>query len=304
MEFLVLILALLVRALLSIIPSKKHDQWFNHWCDRCSTSSTVKESQQSDNSPRLVKKWGISTLILSVIVPVILLGVLLEYLGQIAWGAPAFALSLIILLYSFSRKDSEQWFTRFQFAWKQGDQQAAYEYAREVIPKHDINSAYELFLSVFSRLLYLRFCDFFMVLFWFMLLGAEGALLVRLSQLMDRDRVSPQVLKVRWLLEWLPARLLGISFMFTGRFSRTGKVWLSTLFNRTTPTEHLLYRYARAAMNHEENPECIPDDRQLALVEEYRKLERLTGFIQRNLVVWLAFIALATILSGLYVPGI
>lgn len=301
MEFIVLVLALLIRLVLSAMPNKKHDLWFNLWCDLCGgpISGSV---EQADTVRVPTKKWGIGTLMLSVVLPVIILGVVLELLTQVAWGLPAFALSLLILLYSFSREDSEDWFKQFQRAWRRGDHQAAYEYARQVIPKHTINSEYELFLSVFSRLLYLRFCDFFMVLFWFMVLGAEGALLVRLSQLLDRDRVSPQVLRIRWLLEWLPARLLGISFMLTGHISRVGKVWLATLFNGYTPTEHLLYRYARAAMDHNEPPEVISDDGVQVLSDEYQKLLSLEGFMQRSVVLWLVVIALATILADFYVP--
>lgn len=295
MEFVVLVIALLARVLLSVIPTNKHDLWFNRWCEGCSRGFSQVEPAGFEETKRIQAKWGTGTFFLSVIFPVAALSVLMDLLGQVAWGLPALGLSLAVLLYSFSRKESDDWFKNFQTAWRHNDSQAAYEYAREVIPKHNVKSQYELFISVFKRLLYLRFCDFFMVVFWFMVLGAEGALLARLSQLMDRSRVSSGVVQFRWLLEWLPARLLGLSFMLTGNVLRTSRVWFSTLFNRNIPMESLLYRYACAAMGAELEKETSSDDAPESLKEEDKKLQRLESFVQRSIALWVGGLAVMTL---------
>jgi len=196
MEFVVLIAVLTLRALLSLMPEKCHDRWFFSLKGRAVTSFKPKprhlydpESDEPNsiapeqNPPEAHStRWfaGTGVFFISVILPVVGLSLLLAFLENIAWGLPAFVLSILVLLYSLGRKDSDHWLTRFQIAWRQKDLQGAYQYASELLPGEKIKDEKQLYQRVFSRLISLRFQDFFLITFWFMWLGAEGALLARL----------------------------------------------------------------------------------------------------------------------------
>jgi adenosylcobinamide-phosphate synthase len=75
----------------------------------------------------------------------------------------------------------------------------------------------------------------FGVLCWFILLGPLGAVLYFLSHLArgrwegESDFIAP-VEQVVYLLDWLPARVLGISFAIVGNFEAAMKSWREQAF--------------------------------------------------------------------------
>ena len=106
---------------------------------------------------------------------------------------------------------------------------------------------------MFSALPYRLFERSFVVIFWFCLFGAPMALGYRLLALhgdMQLDQAADDnknnetrmVAKLRWLVEWLPARLLGITLGLVGHFSQTFGQLRQMIFCSKTSASDLLHR--------------------------------------------------------------
>lgn len=346
MEFVVLILVLMLRALLSLLPSKRHDRWFlalkakaldffkpkaAHLYEAPDTDSAPDSSTEAESHNPTAKepaakyspaKWfaGTGAFFVAVILPVAALSLILSVLEETIWGLPAFALSILVLLYSLGRKESAYWLTRFQIAWRQKDLQGAFQYASEVLPQETIQDEKQLYQKVFSRLIGINFQDFFLVTFWFMVLGAEGALLARLmilfcdthydtqaetnplnsSQAQYRQGVYDKIHSVQYLFEWLPAKLMGLSFMLTGHFVYCSQQWLGNLFNKSQPHEIILTRFALGALG-----EKVQDTAKATLQEaqdnahKEEQLQELDGLLRRSSVLWVVAIAVTVVLMQL-----
>ena len=333
MEFVVLIVVLSLRGLLGLLPGKRHDRWFlairrkalqlfrpgpRHLYQaepspEDGEETAPKPSARYDSKPTArynPKAWfsGTGAFFFAVVLPVAALSLLMSVLEEMIWGIPAFAASILVLLYSLGRKESAHWLTRFQIAWRQKDIQGAYQYAAELLPEADISNEKQLHQRIFSRILMLNFQDFFLVTFWFMLLGAEGALLARLVILFcepdDNDeRRKPCMKKVyhlRYLFEWLPVKLVGLSFMLTGHFVYCSGQWIATLFSRKLSHEQVLTRLAVGAMG-----EKITDNAQHSLQQvednagKEEQLQEVEALLRRSSVLWVIAIAVAVVLMEL-----
>lgn len=331
MEFVVLIIVLMLRSLLGLLPGRRHDRWFlalKAWAGRLFKPSAPhlydsdEESEQPDNQPKASainpNRWfaGTGAFMVAVVLPVAALSILMAVLDDVIWGLPAFAVSILVLLYSLGRKDSAYWLTRFQIAWRQKDLQGAYQYAAEVLPEEAIKDEKQLYQRVFSRLVGISFQDFFLVTFWFMLLGAEGAMLARLMILFCEkqpeeagqdsatetliSKGDSKIRSVQYLFEWLPAKMMGLSFMLTGHFVHCSQQWISCLFNQKLSHEILLTRFALGALG--EKVEDSAKEVLQAAQDNARKdeqLQDLEALLRRSSVLWVIAIAVAVVLMEL-----
>lgn len=97
--------------------------------------------------------------------------------------------------------------------------------------------------------------NMFAVLFWFVLLGPAGAVLYRFSRLLSEHAYaedSPQIrdAAVTWIsyLDWIPVRLLALSFVLAGRFESTIKVWWHQITTAPKGNEAYLEACSHAAL--------------------------------------------------------
>ncbi|WP_086479571.1 regulatory signaling modulator protein AmpE [Oceanospirillum sanctuarii] len=327
MEFVVLIIVLMLRSLLGLLPGRRHDRWFlalKAWAGRLFKPSAPhlydsdEESEQLGNQSKASAinptRWfsGTGAFVVAVVLPVAALSILMAILDDVIWGLPAFAVSILVLLYSLGRKDSAYWLTRFQIAWRQKDLQGAYQYAAEVLPEEAIKDEKQLYQRVFSRLVGISFQDFFLVTFWFMWLGAEGALLARLMILFcekqpeEKGQESLQAItlskikSVQYLFEWLPAKLMGLSFMLTGHFVHCSQQWLTCLFNQKLSHEILLTRFALGALG-EKVEDSAKEVLQAAQDNAHKdeQLQDLEALLRRSSVLWVIAIAVTVVLMEL-----
>lgn len=93
----------------------------------------------------------------------------------------------------------------------------------------------------------------FGVIFWFMFLGPAGAILYRLNEhLTHRYRwkeVQPSAQYMQLLLDWIPVRLMGLSFALMGNFYKTMRVWRDRLFHKPEENNQFLNACGMAAVS-------------------------------------------------------
>lgn len=139
----------------------------------------------------------------------------------------------------------------------------------------------------------------FAVLFWYCLLGPIALILyVSVSQLLavipkglplSGSEVEEQSLeplrvcftKTQQVLDWVPVRLLGLTFALVGNFSVVFKLWTQQLFEVATPPVVLVNEWGQAALKAEP--------------AEAAQLESAIHLIDRSLLVWLVVVFLVTI---------
>ncbi|UTF59665.1 regulatory signaling modulator protein AmpE [Gilvimarinus sp. DA14] len=160
-------------------------------------------------------------------------------------------------------------------------------------------------LRVFS---YRGFERMFAVLFWFLLLGAPGALAYRLliilwSQMLETNhKGAPLMTKVVTWIEWPAACLMGLSWALVGNFDACVKPLRQGVTNASEPTPVYLARVLRGALG-----EDIADDQKAATntatqtvkIEPAYSLslvEQIGGMFSRALLLWVVLAAVATLI--------
>ncbi|MBC7212892.1 MAG: regulatory signaling modulator protein AmpE, partial [Pseudomonas sp.] len=148
-----------------------------------------------------------------------------------------------------------------------------------------------LIKQVQGHLLWQAYQSFFAVIFWYFLLGPGAALAYRLLALtMDHSRQPAlQTLagQLRHAMDWLPVRVMTVSFALVGNFVAVTRVMLHELLDWHVSAGHLVAKVGRVA---DDIPE--EEDRQRGL----ERLDSLWELLLRCAVLWYACFALWTVL--------
>jgi AmpE protein len=246
MKFIVIVIGILLLQQMGSLSAFQQDRWFSSWVARLSGFKWLKPN--SYGRP-----------LLSLLVPVFLLVFTLFLLDGIWFGIPILLLSFLVFLYSLGRGDLKEQIAGYRDDLTRDDLQAAYHDAAEFNSEKKVGVAEnweQLKAEVRGAISYRYFERYFAVMFWFILAGAPGALLYRLVVLYsvvaleDEQRKADSHLVKRWLylLEWLPARLMGLSLAFMGNFTACLTNWRSTLLIGSAGATDVIRGYVTAAL--------------------------------------------------------
>ena len=275
MSFLVLVLILWV-------------EQFSAWRHRLQQDGFfLAELARLERRGRVSADWS---LVLLVLAPVLLLALLLYVLQPVAYGLLALPVHLLVLLYSLGRGDTKAALGPFRDAWRRGDEKAALHVA-----ERDLGLAADdprdLLVRVQGNLLWQAYQSFFAVIFWYVLLGPAAALGYRLLALSAAHAHQPalkaRAVQLRHLMDWLPVRVLALSFALVGNFVAVTRVMLHELLNWHLSAGQLIARVGRVADDIPEQEEA-----QSALA----RLDSLWELLLRSAVLWYAGFALWTVL--------
>lgn len=111
--------------------------------------------------------------------------------------------------------------------------------------------------------------------FWFAVLGAFGVVLYRVTERLPRNEFVQAVLDV---LDWIPARLLAVTFGLVSYFITVFPVWVKYLFYPPKDNAVLLM-------------ECVKS----SLAEDQNSVHFL-ALIDRSLIIWLVVLALVVLI--------
>lgn len=275
MSFLVLILVLWIEKFSALRQRFQRDGFF------------VGELVRLERSGKVHPWWSLAILVLA---PVAVLVLLLHVLEPVAYGLLALPVHLLVLVYSLGRGDAKRALGPFRDAWRRGDDQAALHVA-----ERDLGLAADdsqgLLIRVQGYLLWQAYQSFFAVIFWYFLLGPGAALAYRLLALCAEHSRQPALKaraeQLRHVMDWLPVRVLTLSFALVGNFVAVMRLMLHELLNWRISAGHLVARVGRVA-------DDIPDeeDSQRGLA----RLDSLWELLLRSAVLWYACFALWTVL--------
>lgn len=275
MSFMVLILALWVEKFSALRQQVQRDGFF------------LGELVRLERSGKVHPWLTLATLVLA---PIALLVLLLYVLDPVAYGLLALPVHLLVLIYSLGRGDAKAALGPFRDAWRRGDEQAALHVA-----ERDLGLAADepagLLVRVQGYLLWQAYQSFFAVIFWYFVLGPAAALAYRLLALTAEHSGQPalqsRAKQLRHIMDWLPVRVLALSFALVGNFVAVTRVMLHELLNGHISAAHLVARVGRIA---DDIPEQEDGQRGLG------RLDSLWELLLRCAVLWYAGFALWTVL--------
>lgn len=137
---------------------------------------------------------------------------------------------------------------------------------------------------------YQGFERLFAVLFWFVLLGPGGALLYRLSFLYAQAHGERVARRWLWALEWLPVRLLGVSFAVTGNFVGCVNRWKRHVLNLASTSGNVLRETVLGALS-------VDDEIMQSCDCTQREINALKRLYTRTLWFWITCLAIGTLMQ-------
>lgn len=240
-------------------------------------------------------------------VPSLVILIALAIVDSMLFGLVMLIIYVGALLFSLGRGDYSEDLYRYLNSWNHGNFESAYEHARQIgdfQPTDAVVDSQSLHQAVKTAFLYHGFERWFSVIFWFLVLGPVGAVAYRVGFLSARsDALDPEdralALRIVHYLDWLPARLLVLSFTLTGNFVNGfshswGKIWSDR------SASELLDSCAMAALNGDEEPFNAGDrDDSEKIIDKGRaQLLALKSLMSRSAICWLVIIAGLTLVAG------
>jgi len=281
MIFLVLLLTVSAYKMLGWHFSSKHDQWF-YWLD-----DKIK--------PALTGVQRLAMLI-TLLIPLVTAALVLSVTKEWLFGFAGILLQVIILFYAFGRVNLFEQLDDYLGHWLSGDYQSAYHHAEKQFNSEldfaadDFSS---LHVSCCKGLLYQWFEQVFVIVFWYLVAGPLVALFMRLLSLYEQRHgggVEDGGLQLLHVLEWLPVRLLALTYAVAGNFSHCFKVLMVIIVDYKMPANEVLLKTGLAAAGFDEvNISSSTNNRQ---GEQLKTLQRLQV---RSLVVCMVLVALLII---------
>lgn len=165
--------------------------------------------------------------------------------------------------------------------------QAAYQLINGQHPVAELDWQ-ELNRAMLERTAYLSFSNVFAALFLFALLGPAGALGYRLACLSARVQPWPPMARLVWTLEWPAARLLGLTFAFTGNFLSCMHTWRGCVFCKERNSEQIITHYVLGALGAVESSSP-------SLAVTRREIAAMGRLMRRSLWFWVGALALAAL---------
>lgn len=152
--------------------------------------------------------------------------------------------------------------------------------------------------EAFQAISYRGFERMFVVLFWFAILGAPGALLYRLAAIYGRQATDADVFLVRrlvWILEWPAARVYYLSVAMVGNFVACAERWRVLGLCMASPTPMVVEAFNRGALGLDG---ALVREISPAATEALREIDNLVGLMSRALILWVCAAALIALLLG------
>lgn len=236
--------------------------------------------------------------------PVFVVGLGEFLLREMGWSLAVHPLALLLLVILMGTPGLGGMLDAYIRAWRRGDLQAAWRHLDGFLSAAEQSAATspQRMHLVVCRMLILRFFErYFVIAFWYLLAGAAGALAAAgVTALRDHwPHASARQGYARLVngLDYIPARLLGLSFGIAGDLAGWLKDGLSALMLPWKENAQSLARAANAALTgYELQPERFSE---LAPGEwpdfAERSLAAIRGLLNRSMLAWICLLALLVI---------
>lgn len=236
---------------------------------------------------------GVVNLLLAVLPVIIVVWLVQIFLVGVAHGLFSWVFGLLVLMFSLGKSNLRSQVDDCLELVEQDKEEEAKEFFKEhfysLPPEH--GTAKELIAVIFKE----SHQRIFSVIFWFVLLGPVGAILYRLLHCLSAhfvvDHEDKSIYKIAvWcvsILDWIPVRLMALSFALIGHFDAVLPVWLKSLQPKLSINYESLSHCGNASLSLTDDPHSVVAQAQL---------DAAFTLVNRSLLVWLVVIALIVVL--------
>lgn len=294
MGFLILLLAYIVRRLLDGSVDEGLDARFRQRLARLSGAEAGREGRPTAGFVVLLSA-------------VVLVGALDVWLSRGSLWILTWPLDLVVLIAMLGVPGWRNPLRAYGEAWRRGDASAAWYHVNHLLPAEARGLASEpreLHVLLSKRFIQVIFEHYFLVIFWYVLLGPAGAIGARLSVALRDHWPHPAgrepFSRLVYLLAWVPARLLSITFGIAGDLAGwMGGARKRLLHHTRLNASELLFESANGALSSysldpqrfaESHPDEWPDYGE-------RSLRAVRDLLNRSMFVWICGLALLAIMG-------
>lgn len=273
MSLIIILLALLVERIAAFMHPIRNHHWFEHYTQKI-TATVGKRAY-----------LGVPLAIIPVTLIVFIAHLLLL---KVSFGWMAWLFDLVVLVYCLGNTHLRP---RAQECYEQV-MLGNVESARALLLEYfDVEEAGEITPFVLMHAFYRAALQrIFAILFWFIVLGPVGAVLYRMLHKLSvyssgetMTNVQRLAVRVTFLMDWIPARLLALSFCLAGNFMDVFTEWRATFKAGIKETYQVLYRCGHVA---------IRADETLEPTAVYAQFDEAYHLVCRSLFIWLVVLAL------------
>jgi membrane protein required for beta-lactamase induction len=233
-----------------------------------------------------------ASLIVILLFPIIIVAALIQNgLDDLFFGLFSLLFSLAVFIYSLGPGDLNREVDDYLAAREAGDDEQARQTASTILKRPASASPDQQSVEVMHAILSQSNDRIFSVIFWFLLLGPLGALVFRLTsytmQTTRNNTLGNAARKLQAVLAWAPAHLVAGGYALTGNYEGASQGFREKVKqDNLSECNHLtLITAGLGALK-----DCEPG-------EETACIRATRGLVLRTLVVWVAVIALLTLIG-------
>jgi AmpE protein len=233
-------------------------------------------------------------LVLTIALPVMVITLLVLVVEHHFFGLLTLLFSVIVVVYGLGRGDLRLAWLTYVDEWQRGNYEAAYQQAIELggITKDElIEDSFALHQQMRGKYCYYGLERWFAPIFWFMALGPAAIVAYRvvitINDWQGDETLAARKLTARWCawLEYIPARLLALTFALAANFSAAFGYFQDKVFVQY-PVDTLVAESAEKAL---ELPDALNDYGSPAefIDASTQELGELKNLLKRSQIVWL-----------------
>jgi len=225
---------------------------------------------------------------------------LLAYIGWQLDFWLSFFVGILLLLYSVGRGDWSRGVRDLATQLQEGNAESVLLHFEEcgVMPMEEKEADQALWLA-WRRYVGCWYLDrLFAVFLWFFILGPAGAVFYRWTVLYNnheqvRSGHLPSAKKMQQLLEWLPARFMGLCTCLAGNFTTGFRVWQQQLLDTHISSADFLSQCLDASLMSDSEVKTLSPDMEYSLRLTLQRSPALELLTVRTEIIGLVGLALA-----------
>jgi AmpE protein len=225
-----------------------------------------------------------------IVLPILILIGGLEYMLHDVWfNLPNFILNVVVLFACLDAHKFHDGLREYFQAREQNDPQAAFRYGLIFLDREAADDLVILARHITRKLFLQADCSIFSVLFWYILAGPLGALIYTVINFLAQDQIKdPAAAKIKNILDWIPVRLVGLSYALVGNFAYGFARWRKNVLSGLDATHDFAYAAGLASLELEDGDVVLADAAENRLAID---------LIDRALILWIVAIAVFTLVA-------
>lgn len=227
------------------------------------------------------------------------------YIESFLFGVLALACKVFLLLLLLGQAGFKEILVEYLASWFRGDFEAASIKQRALsgINSRRLSDPVSMQNEVCTAILYHNFNRFFIIIFWFILAGPAAAVAVRVIDLVSQQSSHQLKLSAAWLkkvVEWVPARLLALSFALAGDFKGAISYCLKSLLDFRLGASAVLRGAASGALDSYDMNFVVDASMTLdkLITTGDAGITAIRDLLSRSMALWLGIFAVVAIFLG------